>query len=170
LRRDICHRLRTEPRNDGVNKSEPKGHQKIIKTACVGLRGAVGVEHSGQMTRARRPRRFARFDEFWVAYLRAHANPKTALFHVAGVGFALLLLAAMLSCGMVFFAACAVVPAQLGAFLGHWLTGEPDTVSPNRPDWAAIASLRMFWLAITGRLDATVRDARVHMEAPYVPR
>jgi hypothetical protein len=117
----------------------------------------------------RRRRRYASFDEFWVAYLRAHANPKTAMFHVLGVMLALVMLGGMLSCGMVFFAVCSVVPAQIGAFLGHWLTGEPDTVSPNRPDWAALASLRMFWLAITGRLADTVRDACVRVAIRSVP-
>lgn len=113
--------------------------------------------------RRRRGRRYVCFEEFWVAYLRAHANPKTAMFHVAGVALALVLLGAMLSCGMVFFAAFAVVPAQVCASVGHWLTGERDTVSPNRPDWAAVASVRMFWLAITGRLDEAVRDVCVRV-------
>ena len=115
--------------------------------------------------RRRRGRRYARFEEFWIAYLRAHANPKTAMFHVAGVALALVLLGAMLSCGMVFFAVFAVVPAQVCASVGHWLTGEPDTVSPTRPDWAAAASVRMFWLAITGRLDEAVRGVRVPLRA-----
>jgi hypothetical protein len=117
------------------------------------------------MIRGRRRRsRYASFDEFWVAYLRAHANPKTAMFHVLGVALGATLLAAMLCCGMVFFAAFAVVPAHVCAVLGHWLTGEPDSVSPARPDWAAIANVRMFWLAITARLDETIRE--VHARAP----
>jgi hypothetical protein len=103
--------------------------------------------------------RYATFDAFWTDYLRAHSNPKTASFHVLGAALSVAAFAALLGCGMVFFAAFAVVPAQVFAALGHWFTAEPDLVSSHRPDWAAVASLRMLWLAMTGRLDDAVRRA-----------
>jgi len=102
--------------------------------------------------------RYTTFERFWVDYLLAHSNPKTAAFHVFGAALSVTAFAALVGCGEVFFAAFAVIPAQLFAAIGHWFTGEPDHVSPHRPDWAAVASLRMLWLAMTGRLDATVRE------------
>jgi hypothetical protein len=110
--------------------------------------------------RAKRSRsRYASFDEFWIAYLRAHSNPKVAGFHVLGTALSVAAFAAIVGCGMVFFAAFAAVPAQLFAAIGHWLVAEPDDVSPHRPDWAAVANLRLLWLALGGRLDDTVREA-----------
>jgi len=64
---------------------------------------------------------------------------------------ALVLLGAMLSCGMVFFAAFAVVLRTLR--IDRTLADGEPTPYPDPPDWAAVASVRMFWLAITGRLD-----------------
>lgn len=99
------------------------------------------------------------FDEFWFAYLRAHSNPKVAGFHVFGTALSVVAFAVLAGCGMVFFAAFALVPAQLFAAIGHWLVAEPDDVSPHRPDWAAVANLRLLWLALAGKLDDAVREA-----------
>ena len=110
--------------------------------------------------RARRARSpYTSFDEFWVAYLRAHSNPKVAGFHVLGAALSVASLVAIAGCGMLFFAAFAVIPAQLFGAIGHWLTAEPDLVSPSRPDWAVVANLRLLWLALRGELDDAVRRA-----------
>ncbi len=110
--------------------------------------------------RARRARsRYASFDDFWVAYLRAHSNPKVAGFHVLGAALSVTSFVAIAGCGMVFFAAFAIIPAQLFGAIGHWFAAEPDLVSPSRPDWAVVANLRMLWLALRGELDDAVRDA-----------
>ena len=112
--------------------------------------------------RAKRSRsRYRSFDEFWIAYLRAHSNPKVAGFHVLGTALSVAAFAALAGCGMVFFAAFATVPAQLFGAIGHWLVAEPDDVSPHRPDWAAVANLRLLWLALAGKLDDAVREATV---------
>ncbi|HEX4334928.1 MAG TPA: Mpo1-like protein [Polyangiaceae bacterium] len=116
--------------------------------------------------RARRSRaRYRTFGAFFSAYLRAHANPKTASFHVIGAALGVLSFVALLSCGMVFFAVFAVVPAQLFAAIGHWFTGEHDDVSPHRPDWAIVANLGLLWLAVTGNLERAVRDATTEQRA-----
>ena len=132
-----------------------------------GAHGGDGATNAMRMLaelvekRARRsPRRYASFDEFWIDYLRAHSNPKVAGFHVLGTALSVAAFAAILGCGMVFFAAFAAVPAQVFAAIGHWLTAEPDYVSPHRPDWAAIANLRLLWLALGGKLDDAMREAR----------
>jgi len=60
---------------------------------------------------------------------------------------------------MIFFLVLAVVPAQVGAFVGHKLSPRQDAVSAEHPDWAALADLKMFALAATGRLDGELRAA-----------
>lgn len=92
------------------------------------------------------------FSEFWPRYLQAHASPVSRALHFAGILLSVLTAAALLSCGMVFFLALAIVPAQVGAWLGHKLSPRRDTVSDEHPDWAAFADVKMFVLAVTGRL------------------
>ncbi|HEX7668584.1 MAG TPA: DUF962 domain-containing protein [Polyangiaceae bacterium] len=92
------------------------------------------------------------FSEFWPRYLRAHASPASRACHFAGILLSALTAVALLSCGMVFFLVLAIIPAQIGAWAGHKLSPRRDTVSEEHPDWAAIADVKMFALAVTGRL------------------
>jgi hypothetical protein len=92
------------------------------------------------------------FNEFWPEYLRAHTSPASRAFHVAGILLSLATAVALISCGMVFFLVVAVVPAQLGAWIGHKLSPRKDIVSAEHPDWAALADVKMCALAVTGRL------------------
>ena len=93
------------------------------------------------------------FQDFWPEYLRAHASRASRIAHFVGILGSLVAAAALLSCGMVFFLVLAIVPAQIGAAVGHKLSPRADEVSADHPDWAAIADLKMFALAATGRLD-----------------
>lgn len=100
------------------------------------------------------------FQDFWPEYLRAHASRASRVAHFTGILLSLVTAAALLSCGMVFFLVLALVPAQLGAYVGHKLSPRADKVSADHPDWAAFADLKMFALAATGRLDGELRAAR----------
>jgi hypothetical protein len=93
------------------------------------------------------------FSEFWPEYLRAHASAPSRAFHFAGILLSLVTAAALLSCGMVFFLVLAIIPAQIGAWAGHKLSLRRDSVSAEHPDWAAFADVKMFALAVTGRLE-----------------
>ncbi|HVU03935.1 MAG TPA: DUF962 domain-containing protein [Polyangiaceae bacterium] len=104
------------------------------------------------------------FNEFWPEYLRAHASPASRALHFAGIVLSLAVAAALVSCGMVFFLVLAIIPAQLGAYLGHKLSPRADKISDEHPDWAAFADAKMFVLALTGRLSDEMR--RVAVPAP----
>jgi hypothetical protein len=99
------------------------------------------------------------FQDFWPEYLRAHESRASRIAHFVGILLSLVLAAALVSCGMVFFLLLATVPAQIGAWLGHKLSPRKDRVSDEHPDWAALADLKMFGLALTGRLGGELRTA-----------
>jgi hypothetical protein len=109
------------------------------------------------------------FSEFWPEYLRAHASPASRTFHVIGLFLSLATAAALLSCGMVFFLAVAIVPAQLGAWIGHKLSPRRDIVSAEHPDWAALADVKMCALAVTGRLENELRKLSELPSGPSRP-
>ena len=109
------------------------------------------------------------FDEFWPEYLRAHSSPASRGFHAAGVLLSLAAAAALLSCGMVFFLVLAIVPAQLGAWVGHKLSPRKDTVSAEHPDWAVVADIKMCALAATGRLESELRKLSGLRSGPSGP-
>ena len=106
------------------------------------------------------------FSEFWPRYLRSHGSRVSQAFHLGGLILSFALAAALLSCGMVFFLVLAIVPAQIGAALGHKLSRRKDSAVDDHPDWAAIADLRRCGLMLTGRLE---REMRALAELPSVP-
>ena len=96
------------------------------------------------------------FNDFWPRWLRAHSSRATVVSHVVGLALSLALAGAMLASGMIFFLVLAVVPALGGAAVGHRLSPRKDRVSPDHPEWAARADLRLFGLAVTGKLGAEI--------------
>lgn len=97
-----------------------------------------------------------KFNEFWPSYLRAHSSRASRAFHFAGLALSALTAAALLACGMVFFLVLAAIPAMIGAAIGHRLSPKDDTVSPEHPDLAVLADLKMFGLFLTGRLEREI--------------
>jgi hypothetical protein len=106
------------------------------------------------------------FREFWPRYLRAHGSRASQAFHLGGLVLSIALAAALISCGMVFFLVLAIVPAQIGAAIGHKLSPKKDRAVEDHPDWAALADLRMCALLVTGKLE---REIASLAEVPSVP-
>lgn len=100
------------------------------------------------------------FKDFWPAYLAEHENPASLVCHIGGLALSLVMAAAMLSVGMVFFLVLAALPAVLGAWLGHKLSPRHVEGESERPGWAVRADLKMFSLAVTGRLGREID--RIH--------
>jgi hypothetical protein len=106
------------------------------------------------------------FTDFWPRYLRSHGSRASQAFHLAGLLLSIALAVALISCGMVFFLVLAVVPAQIGAAIGHKLSPRRDRTVEDHPDWAAVADIRMCALLVTGRLG---RQIAALSEPPSVP-
>lgn len=100
------------------------------------------------------------FQDFWTAYVLDHESRASRACHFGGLVLSVATAAALLSAGMVFFLVLAIVPALIGAWLGHKLSPHHDRSGSERPEWAALADVKMFTLAITGRLGREID--RIH--------
>jgi hypothetical protein len=100
------------------------------------------------------------FNEFWPRYLRAHSDPRTRAFHVAGT---------IAGCGIVLGALAARKPALIlaGLAAGYgpaWFSHA--FIEHNKPETfrAPLASLRgdflMAWHVLRGTIDQEM--ARAH--------
>lgn len=91
------------------------------------------------------------YNDYWLAYLRAHSKPATRAFHylATGLGFG--------------FGIAALMLRNPWIALGAFITGYPIAIGSHylvqgnkplvhRPLWGAISDLRMCFLALTGRL------------------
>jgi hypothetical protein len=99
------------------------------------------------------------FHDFWPRYLQAHSHPVTRAVHYV---------ATLVGVGSTLAAAIAWQPAFLsGIGVAYALAiGAHVFVERNRsmirvnPVWGALADLRMFWLAATGRLPREIEKSR----------
>jgi hypothetical protein len=96
--------------------------------------------------------RFESFEEFWPHYLRAHSKPGTRFCHycatVFGVGSALLAVVTLTW----WLVPVGIVGGYGIAIASHPLIeGNTALVRPHTV-WVAMSDLRMFALAVTGRL------------------
>lgn len=100
------------------------------------------------------------FNEYWSHYLRAHSSRTSRALHFGGLVLSAAAVLWLLAHGLVFFLVLAAVPAALGAFLGHRLSPRQSVVVDEHPGWAVLADLKMFVLAISGRLGRELAKAR----------
>ena len=93
------------------------------------------------------------FDEYWLAYLRAHSKPATRACHYFGtiLGLFVGLAASVL---VVWWAWLAIGPIGYGiALLSHPLV-QGNRPFARRPLWGLASDLRMLWLATSGGLSS----------------
>jgi hypothetical protein len=105
-------------------------------------------------------------DDFWLRYLRAHADPRTRVLHAAGtLGATALLAAAALSRDPRLIAAalvCGYGPAWFAhAFVEH---NRPETFSA--PLRSLAGDYRMCWSMLTGSLEPELRRAQAGAVTP----
>jgi hypothetical protein len=105
------------------------------------------------------------FNEFWPLYLQAHSSRASRAFHLGGLALSAAAAMWMLAHGLIFFIVLAAVPALLGAALGHRMSPRSIKVIDEAPAWAALADLKMFGLALTGRLGREMKS----VDRPSLP-
>ncbi len=109
-------------------------------------------------------RSYATYKEYWDVYLKAHSKLGTRACHYVatcvGLGFGLF--------GLVTLNWLAILVGVAGgyaiAFSSHFLI-EHNRPLAHRPVWGAVSDLRMFGLALTGRL-----RPQLHSAEPYGPQ
>jgi hypothetical protein len=93
------------------------------------------------------------FEEFWPRYLRAHSDPRTRAFHVAGTLLGSALVLAAVATRKPWLAGVGIVAGYGPAWISHAF------IEKNRPETlrAPIASLRadyiMAWHVLRGTID-----------------
>ncbi len=96
------------------------------------------------------------YREFWRAYLKAHADPRTRGLHYMGT----LLAAAFLAAGLVgdwrlLFAA--PLAGYGFAWIGHALFERNRPPTFRHPLWSLLSDFRMLALVLSGRLGGELR-------------
>ena len=98
--------------------------------------------------------RTTKLGEFWPLYLRAHRNRYTRAAHYVGIGCGMLLAiigAATLKPWLLLAATGCALAVTVAS---HWVFEGRRPLFLINPLLGAICDLRMFFLAITGRLEA----------------
>lgn len=99
------------------------------------------------------------FDQFWLRYLRAHANPTCRAFHYAASSWAIACLLALAMTAQPLWFLAGLVGAYSLAWAGHFFVEGNTPLAFTRPLYSLAADYRMFLLAITGRLTPHIQRA-----------
>lgn len=101
-----------------------------------------------------------KFGEFWPLYLQAHSQPATRAVHycatVIGVGSTIVAAATLRP--ILLFGIPVAYALAIGA---HAILEKNRSMIRVNPVWGAVADLRMFWLALTGRLTRELEKSGV---------
>lgn len=106
----------------------------------------------------------AGYDQFWLAYLRAHSRRKTRLIHYCGITLLLAGLLGGLWLGDWRIAAAGVALGYVTAWAAHFtVQGNVPVMfaGPRQAAWSAVSGLRMYALGLTFRLGPHLRRAGI---------
>ena len=102
-----------------------------------------------------------RYDEFWLFYLREHANPRTRALHYAGTFSAVAIAAAAMFCGRPAWALGALFAGYGPAWIAHFFVEKNRPATFTYPFWSLISDFRMAFLWLLGQLDTELARAGV---------
>ncbi len=102
------------------------------------------------------------FDQFWLHYLREHADAKTRGLHFTGLVLAIALAVALLAMDAPLYSLLVVPIVPYGfAWAGHFLYEHNNPTTFHYPLWSLISYFRMFRYWLIGRLPAELQRAGV---------
>jgi len=100
---------------------------------------------------------FQSFDDFWPYYLGEHAHKETRALHIAGTAAGLLLLALAILSWELDLLVAALAATYVLAWTGHFVFEKNGPAAFHYPLWSLAGDLRMFWLWLTGGLEAELK-------------
>jgi hypothetical protein len=97
------------------------------------------------------------FAEFWRYYLQAHSKPGTRAAHYLATVLGIIALIAAVYYGQPVLIIGGIGCAIALAVGSHWIIEHNQPLIRVNALYGAVADLRMFWLALTGRLKGEYR-------------
>lgn len=105
-------------------------------------------------------RRIESFEEFWPYYLNEHRSPACRALHYVGTIAALATVAAAVAVSPKLLLLIPVV-GYGPSWIGHFFIEHNRPASIRYPRWSLRADIKMFGLALTGRLGRHLRAAEL---------
>ena len=103
------------------------------------------------------PRAYRSFAEFWPFYLAQHSKPSTRRWHFLGNTLALVCLLLALTSHWLYLA-LGVVLGYGSAWVGHFFFEKNRPATFTYPLYSFAGDWKMYFLMLTGRLDAEIRS------------
>lgn len=98
-------------------------------------------------------KKFERFADFYPHYLAEHADPTSRRLHYLGTSLAILLMLWALATANWSLLIAVPVAGYLFAWIGHFFFERNRPATFTYPLWSLMGDFRMFFEALTGRLD-----------------
>src|SRR5258706_15245500 len=113
------------------------------------------------------PAAIASYEEFWLFYLREHAEPETRLWHIIGTGAASMLLVAALVTFSYELLLGALIASYGPAWFAHFFVEKNRPATFRPPIWSLVSDYRMAAAWLTRNLGHELEKAGVaHGELP----
>jgi hypothetical protein len=103
--------------------------------------------------------RIASYDEFWLFYVREHAQPLNRQLHFIGSSLGLVCLATLFYTGNLLFLPLGLLLGYGFAWIGHFFVERNKPASFSYPLWSFRSDWKMWALMLTGRMDSEVARA-----------
>jgi hypothetical protein len=105
--------------------------------------------------------RKASYAEFWPFYLQEHAQPRTRTFHYIGTSLVIAIAAIAIVTRNWLLLLAVPVAGYFFAWVSHAFIERNKPATFIHPLWSLVSDFRMFFMWVTGRLDAELRKVGV---------
>ena len=106
-------------------------------------------------------REYQTFEQFWLFYLREHSKPRTRALHYAGTSLVVAILKFAVMTGRWWWLLAVPIAGYGFAWVAHFRVEKNRPATFTYPLWSLAADFRMWWLWLTGRLEAELDRAGV---------
>lgn len=105
--------------------------------------------------------RIDNFEDFWLFYLREHADPRTRTLHYIGTGMAVFGIAACIVIGKLWFLLAVPIAGYGPAWIAHFFIEKNRPATFTYPLWSLASDFRMAFAWLTGQISEELARAGV---------